>query len=95
MNYEKTITTLNNLLDTLFEDRVKASINNDYFKEIEIVRQISNVKNLINYIQRNYWQNLSLIIYYCMKGGFTHIDKKQKIKIVTRKHYKTIIMQII
>ena len=52
MDYDTLINNLNEFLDILFEDRVDASLKNDYFREIEIARQISNIKNLINYIKK-------------------------------------------
>ena len=75
MDYDLLISNLNEFLDILFEDRVDASLKNDYFREIEIARQISNTKNLINYIKKIIWHFMSLIILSIMKGGFTHIDK--------------------
>ena len=69
MDYDTLINNLNEFLDILFEDRVDASLKNDYFKEIEIARQISNAKNLINYIKKIIWHFMSIIILSNMKGG--------------------------
>ena len=69
MDYDLLINNLNEFLDILFEDRVDASLKNDYFKEIEIARQISNAKNLINYIKKIIWHFMSIIILSNMKGG--------------------------
>ena len=75
MDYDLLINNLNEFLDILFEDRVDASLKNDYFREIEIARQISNTKNLINYIKKIIWHYMSIIILSNMKGGHTHIEK--------------------
>lgn len=69
MDYDLLINNLNEFLDILFEDRVDASLKNDYFGEIEIARQISNTKNLINYIKKIIWHFMSIIILSTMKGG--------------------------
>ena len=69
MDYDLLINNLNEFLDILFGDRVDASLKNDYFKEIEIARQISNAKNLINYIKKIIWHFMSIIILSNMKGG--------------------------
>lgn len=69
MDYDLLINNLNEFLDILFEDRVDASLKNDYFREIEIARQISNAKNLINYIKKIIWHFMSIIILSNMKGG--------------------------
>lgn len=74
MDYDLLINNLNEFLDILFEDRVDASLKNDYFREIEIARQISNTKNLINYIKKIIWHFMSIIILFNMEGGHTHID---------------------
>ena len=69
MDYDTLINNLNEFLDILFEDRVDASLKNDYFREIEIARQISIIKNLINYIKKIIWHFMSIIILSNMKGG--------------------------